>query len=132
MQHRWAPDGMSLPHVGNAGTSRLTDRSRNRPQRWSQRYEIILHRYLAGWRSIEIAAELRYSPRCQVRKTALLQDLTGDARGAFLDEIRREAVPNFEFLRTVRDDATLTPRIRLRAVQAIADQLDRLLPRDGE
>jgi hypothetical protein len=34
--------------------------SRNRPLRWSQRYEIVLRLHLAGWRTREIAAELRY------------------------------------------------------------------------
>jgi hypothetical protein len=71
------------------------------------------------------------SPLFQERKAALLRELTGDPRGAFLDEIRRQAIPNFEFLRAVRDDATQPTRIRVRAAQTIADQLDRLLPRDG-
>jgi hypothetical protein len=127
--------------AGRRGGASRADQNRNRPQRWSQRYEIILRRHLAGWRTTEIAAELRYSPHrvsmivssplFRERKAALLRELTGDARAAFLDEIRREAIPNFEFLRAVRDDATLETRVRVRAAQAIADQLDRLLPRDG-
>lgn len=118
-----------------------TDRHRNRPATWSQRHELVLRLHLTGWRASEIAAELRYSPHrvsmivnsplFQERKAALLRELTGDARAAFLDEIRREAIPNFEFLRAMRDDATLETRVRVRAAQAIADQLDRLLPRDG-
>lgn len=117
------------------------DPSRNRPLRWSQRYEIVLRLHLAGWRTTEIAAELRYSPHrvsmivnsplFQERKAAFLREVTGDPRAAFLDEIRHDAVPNFEFLRSVREDATLSPRIRLRAAEEIAALFERLVPQDG-
>lgn len=118
-----------------------SDQSRNGPLRWSQGYEQALRLPCAGWRTSEIAAQLCYSPHrvsmainspvFQERKAAFLRELKGDPRATFLDEVRRETLPNFEFPRAVRADETLTPRIRLRAAQAIADQLDRLLPRDG-
>jgi hypothetical protein len=118
-----------------------TDRHRNHPATWSQRHEIVLRLHLTGWRASEIATELRYSPHrvsmivnsplFQERKAALLRELTGDPRAAFLDEIRRQVLPNFEFLRAVREDATQPTRVRVRAAQAIADEFDRLLPRDG-
>jgi hypothetical protein len=108
-----------------------SDPSRNRPLRWTQRYEIVLRLHFTGRRTIEIAAELRYSPLFDERKAAFLRDLTGDPRAAFLDGIRRDAVPNFGFLRSVRDDATLSPRIRVRAAQEIAALFERLVPQDG-
>jgi hypothetical protein len=58
-----------------------------------------------------------YSPLFQERKAAFLRELTGDPRAAFSDEIRRDAVPNFEFLQTVRGDEMQAPRLRVRAAQ---------------
>src|SRR5271169_2838583 len=88
-----------LPRPAYPAATAHTDPSWNRPLRWSQRYEVVLRLYLAGWRASEIAAELRYSPHrvsmivnsplFQARKAAILRDLTGDPRAAFLDEIRR-------------------------------------------
>jgi len=125
---------METPKVG-------TDRHRNRPANWGQRHALILQLHLIGWRTSEIAAELRYSPHrvsmiinsplFQDRKAALLRELAGDARAQFLDEIRREAIPNFEFLRELRDDTTLPALVRLRAARAICEQFDRLIPRNG-
>lgn len=129
------------PHRAYRTVTADTDPSRNRPLRWIQRYEIVLRLHLAGWRTIEIAAELRYSPHrismivnsplFEERKAAFLRELTGDPRAAFLDEIRRDAVPNLEFLRSVREDATLSPRIRVRAAQEIAALFERLVPQDA-
>lgn len=126
--------------IGSACVAR-PDRLRNRPATWTQRHQLVLYLYIAGRRTSEIAAELRYSPHrvsmiinsplFQDRKAALLRQLEGATHGDLLDAIRREAIPNFEFLQGLRDDETVPVQIRLRAAQTIAEQLDRVLPRSG-
>ncbi len=116
-----------------------SDTSRNRPLRWSQRYELVLRLYLAGLRTSEIAAKLRYSPHrvsmiinsplFEERKAALVRELRGDIHGGLLADIERDAMRNFATLQELRDSETLPVRIRLRAAQTIAQQLDRVLPR---
>jgi len=124
---------------GVSEVSRNIDPNRNRPATWSQRHWLILQFHLTGWRTSEIAAELRYSahrvsmiinsPLFQERKAALLRELAGDQRAQLLDAIRREAIPNVLFLCRVRDDRTLSARVRLRAARAIAGEIDRVMPR---
>jgi hypothetical protein len=118
-----------------------TDPSRNRPFRWSQRYELVLRLYLAGRRTSEIAAEVRYSPHrvsmivnsllFEERKDALLRELSGKSRGPYLDAIERDAAANFDFLCSLRDDETQPLHSRLRAAQSIARLADLVLPRGG-
>jgi hypothetical protein len=139
--HAFHPSSSALPEglVGQRVRSQRLDPSRNRPRRWSQRHELVLRMHLGGWRTSEIAAELRYSPHrvsmilnsplFQERKAALLRELAGDDRAQLLDAIRREAVPNVQFLCAVRDDETLPTAVRLRAAQAIATAIDRVVPR---
>ena len=117
------------------------DTSRNRPLRWTQRYELVLRLYLAGWRTSEIAAELRYSPHrvsmiinsalFEERKATVLRELSGKSRGPYLDAVERDAAANFEFLRDLRDDETQPVHERLRAAQSIARLADLVLPRGG-
>ena len=124
------PNGALPPRSGS---------SRNRPVRWTQRYELVLRLYLAGGRTREIAAQLCYSPHrvsmiinsplFEERKAALVRELRGDIHGALLADIERDAMRNFATLQELRDTETLPPRIRLRAAQTIAQQLDRVLPR---
>jgi hypothetical protein len=102
---------------------------------------LVLQLHMAGWRTSEIAAELRYSPHrvsmivnsalFQERKAALLRELSGKSRGPYLDGIERDAVANFEFLRALRDDETQPWRMRLRAAGALLDLFARLVPRDA-
>jgi hypothetical protein len=46
-----------------------------------------------------------------------------------IPDIERDAIRNFERLQELRDNETGPVRIRLRAAQTIAQQLDRMLPR---
>ena len=71
------------------------------------------------------------SPLFEERKAALVRELRGDSRGGLLADIERDAMRNFATLQELRDTETLPARIRLRAAQTIAQQLDRVLPRDG-
>jgi hypothetical protein len=97
------------PRPAYHAASPRSDPSRNRPLRWTQRYELVLRLHLAGWRTIEIAAKLRYSPHrvSMVIHSALfeerIRELRGESRGPFLDGIERDAVANFDFpARTAR------------------------------
>lgn len=136
----WSAEAVRRPDLGRASGD-AADRHRNCPCRWNQRYALRLQLHVTGWRTSEIAAELRYSPHhvsmtvnsplFQNRKAALLRRLERAAHADVLDEIRREAIPNLDFLCGLRDDGTLPARVRLRAAVAIADQLDRVLPRGG-
>jgi hypothetical protein len=116
-----------------------TDRHRNHPATWSQRHALVLQLHLKGWRASEIAVELRYSPHrvsmivnsplFEERKAALLRELSGKSRGPYLDAVERDAVANFDFLCSLRDDETKPMHERMRAAQSIARLADLVLPR---
>jgi hypothetical protein len=129
------------PQFADRSASAGSDPSRNRPLRWTQRYELVLRLYLAGRRTTEIAEELRYSPHrvsmiinsplFEERKATLVRELRGEIHSGVLRDIEADAMRNFETLQELRDNETVPVRIRLRAAQTIAQQLDRVLPRGG-
>ncbi len=115
------------------------DPNRNRPTNWSQRHQLVLYMHIAGRRTKDIAEALGYhparvsaivhSPLFEAKKAELLRETSHEA---LLEEIRREAIPNLEFLVALRDDPTRhrgDARVRLRAAKAIAEQVDRVLPK---
>ncbi len=121
------------------------DRNRNRPTNWSQRHQLVLYMHIAGRRTKDIADALAYhparvsaiihSPLFEAKKAELLDELLGTTHDDLLEEIRREAIPNLEFLVGLRDDPAKhggDVRVRLRAAKAIAEQVDRVLPKRGE
>ena len=59
-----APYRLPPPRADRDRATRDADRSRNRPRRWTQRYELVLRLYLAGGRTSEIA------PSCATPRTA--------------------------------------------------------------
>jgi hypothetical protein len=69
------------------------------------------------------------SPIFEERKAALVREMRGDIFSGLLGDIQRDAIRNFAALQQLRDTETLPVRIRLRAAQTIAQQLDRVLPR---
>jgi hypothetical protein len=131
-------------HRNWVGHGRLPSRDphRNAPSNWSQRYQLILYMHLAGRRVQDIAQELGYSahrvsriinsPLFEQRKAELLHEMRGTTLDDLLEEIRREAIPNLQALVAMRDDPGQhggDPRLRLRAAQDIAGQIERVYPR---
>lgn len=116
----------------------LGDRHRNRPVRWSHRYELLLDLYLSGARTHEIAEHLGYSrhrvsciinsPLFKEKEWERLHEPRGGCAGAYLEAVRRDAVENFRFLVEQRDDKSLPAQLRISAAREIQRALERVVP----
>lgn len=103
---------------------------------------MVLYMDIAGKRNIEIAEQLGYAPEhvSSIRASPLYQaqraELVAKLQEGNLDDlramIRGEAPRNFDWLRRMRDDATMhlgDPNARIRAAAKIEDAVDRVYPK---
>lgn len=128
-QERWRANGRVLSK----------DKYKQRPSNWGPRYDLMLWMHIAGQRTIDIAKALKYtparvsaiihSPLFQSKKLQILEELKDSTIEDILEQIRREAGPNFEFLVSFRNDIGQEPRARLAAAKQIAMEVDRVYPR---
>jgi hypothetical protein len=111
-------------------------------RRWTDREQLMMYMILAGRKKADIATELGMSqrrvqaivssPLFRQRLDVFRQELKTRTMSDFLDRISNEAIPNFEFLVSLRDNPVAhldDPRVRLGAARAIQTEVDRVYPR---